>query len=118
MDEYETLLWEYMNEKEHHEEMMEERERWERGGMDEFDDWIAGAKADYKGTGLEELVTLKLVEYQYKKFKRRMTCKMGYLDEPTAFYKCSECGAECCENCAAPPNYCPNCGRRVVEEKE
>ena len=66
----------------------------------------------------DDLDSLEVKRFgEYVKFVRERTCKMEVFsmhDEGDFTFRCSECGKGYVEY--EPPNYCPNCGAKVVEE--
>ena len=83
--------------------MMEEFEKWLRRMHDENDKDIR--KGDFY-KGIDRALVEVLLKY------RSMTCKMeAHTECDTPYYECDECG----ETMQEDPNYCPNCGRKVVE---
>lgn len=82
--------------------------------MDEYEKWLTDWRneATMNGFGYALPLDIALIKY------RSMTCKMEYVDALSSFFKCSACGSACNVDMPNPPRFCPDCGCRVVEEKE
>jgi hypothetical protein len=82
----------------------------QKGVMDEFEKWLEDFTANWWDT-IHEGVT-RTVRDKY----RSMTCKMEDRNNGVShWYCCSECGVASGWDDPERDNYCPNCGRKVVE---